>query len=193
MDIKTLRTENKTLVLEIGPNQKPQAQFVPEYKDAKIITLDIDAEQKPDIVCDAGQLPGELDGLLDGVFASHVLEHFSYWQTVQVLKGWIKTLKPGGALHVAVPSWEWSAREVLAENPSPALYAHTFAGQINEHDAHLSMFTMRRLRALFEQCGLSVTRARTGIYHLVAADGQLHEAEQHYICGVKGAPPLEKE
>jgi len=45
-------------VLEIGANVKPQAQLI--WKDAKVLTLDIDPNMKPDIVADAGNMPAEL-------------------------------------------------------------------------------------------------------------------------------------
>ena len=195
MDISKLREPGKLLVLEIGANVKPQAQYIPEYSDgkARVITLDVDPEMHPDVIGDAANLAECIEGKVDGVFASHVLEHFSYWQSMSVLKGWIDALEDGGMLHVLVPSWEWAAREILSENPSPALYGHSFAGQVNRWDVHLAMFTMRRLRAMFEQLGLSVIRARTGEYHLIAGDGKPYAAEQHYICGVKGVPKLSKE
>jgi predicted SAM-dependent methyltransferase len=184
MDTKT--------VLEIGANAKPQAQYVPMFEGAKILTLDIDRKQNPDIVGNAADLPKKLKGTLDGIFASHVLEHFSYLMTEKVLRHWVDYIKDGGTLHVVVPSWEWAAREVLSENPSPALFGHCFAGNVNEWDVHLCMFTMRNLRRLFEKVGLSVIIARTGVYHIRYGDKEF-EAEQHYICGVKGTPPLEKQ
>lgn len=178
------------LVLEIGANAKPQAQYVPQFKDAKVVTLDIDVLQNPDIVGDAADMPPELYGKLDGLFASHVLEHFSYWNTDKVLDGWIRCLKDGGELHILVPSWEWTAREVLSEKPSPALYANSFAGQVNQWDVHLNMFTMRKLRQLFEKHGISTHTARTGKYHVRVGDMGEFEAMQHYVAGVKGEPQL---
>ncbi len=191
MDDKTFETEpGQKLVLEIGANQKPQAQFIEEWKGAKILTLDVDKEQKPDIVADAADMPPELYGKLDGLLASHVLEHFSYWSTNKVLAGWVKCLKEGGELHILVPSLEWAARQVLSENPSPAIYAQLYAGQVNQWDVHLTGFTMRKLRQLFEKEGLAVHTARTGIYHLNVSTLGVFPAEQHYIVGVKGQPEL---
>ncbi|HEY6022120.1 MAG TPA: hypothetical protein VIY48_20300 [Candidatus Paceibacterota bacterium] len=193
---KILHTEpGQKLVLEIGANVKPQARFVEEWKeekDAKVITLDVDEKQKPDIVGDAAEMPPELYGKLDGLLASHVLEHFSYWKTNEVLAGWIRCLKEGGELHILVPSLEWAAREVLSERPSPAVYAQLYAGQVNQWDVHLTGFTMRKLRALFEQSGISVHTARTGVYHLRVGNLGEFEALQHYIAGVKGAPVVSK-
>lgn len=185
-------------IVEIGANIKPQAHVIPYWKEARVLTVDIDPKQNPDIVADASNLymalPEELRGKLDGVFASHVLEHFSYWDTERVLTNWKDCLREGGELHVVVPSWEWAAREVLSEKPSPALLGHSFAGQVNTWDVHLCMFTMRNLRRIFEKIGLSVIRARTGEYSLaIGHPDNIHKAEQHYIVGVNGTPELKKE
>lgn len=179
------------IVLEIGGNQKPQAQFVPMFEGKKILQLDIDANQKPDIVGDAAKLPENLQNLY-GIFASHVLEHFSYWDTEKILRHWESRLQDGGSLHIVVPSWEWEAREVLSENPSPVVFGHSFAGNVNQWDVHKCMFTMRNLRRLFEKVGLNVVIAKTGVYH-VHYDGKDYPADQHYVCGIKGNVSLQKQ
>jgi predicted SAM-dependent methyltransferase len=179
-------------ILEIGGYPKPQAQLMPFWEGAEFLQLNIDPEAKPDILADAENIPPEYHEQFDGVFASHVLEHFSYWNSEKVLAGWVDCLKVGGELHVVVPSWEWTARQVLSENPSPATYGHSFAGHVNPWDVHLAMFTMRRLRHIFEKIGLSVTNARTGPYQIHFL-GKVYEAEQHWIAGVKGKPELKPE
>lgn len=177
-------------VLEIGGNVKPQAHII--FPDAEIVTLDIDASLNPNIVADAGDLPEDLNGQFDAVFASHVLEHFSYWKEKDVLKGWIRCLKSGGEIHVVVPSAEWAAREVLSEHPSPALHGHMLAGQVNGWDVHLNIFTMRKIRSLFERVGLTVFRAKTGEYS-INISGTEYKAVQHYVAGKLGLPELRKE
>lgn len=184
--------EGQKLVAEIGANAKPQAQFVPSFAGAKLITLDIDVNQKPDVVADAAAMPEELYGQLDGLLASHVLEHFPYRQTVSVLEGWVKCLKDGGELHILVPSLEWAAREVLSENPSPAVYAQLYAGQVTQWDVHYTGFTMRKLRQIMEMVGINVHTATTGVYHLRVGTLGEFEAHQHYVAGVKGTPQLRK-
>lgn len=178
MDIR--RDPDKKLVLEIGPNIKPQAHLAIE--NAKVYTMDIDKQLKPDIVMDAGKI--NFDQKFDAVFASHVLEHFPYWDTLRVLTAWKKALVVGGELHIVVPSWEWSAREALSDKPAKALFAHTFAGCVNEWDVHKAMFTMRYLRMLFDKIELDTIYARTGKYRLIA-NGEEVEAEQHYVIGVR--------
>ena len=189
MDWKTLlKTEpGQKLVLEVGANVKPQAGYIQGWEGAKVLTLDVDEKQKPDILGDAANMPSQLLSRLDGLLASHVLEHFSYWKTETVLTGWIKCLKVGGELHIVVPSLEWAAREVLSERPSPAVYAQLFAGQVNEWDVHLTGFTMRKLRHIMEKVGIAVDTANTGIYHVRVGDRE-YEAMQHYVAGTKGEP-----
>lgn len=179
-------------ILEIGGYPNPQAHLMPFWEGAEVLHLNIDPESGADIIADAAEIPEEYHGQFDGVFASHVLEHFSYWNSKKVLAGWAACLKDGGQLHVVVPSWEWTARQVLSETPSPATYGHSFAGHVNPWDVHYAMFTMRRLRQLFEKIGLSVTNARTGKYQIHFL-GNLYDAEQHWICGVKGNPGLKSE
>ena len=170
-------------VLEIGANVKPQAHLIPEFQGVEIVTLDVNPQWKPDILADASEIPEELYGQFIGVFASHVLEHFSFWTTTAILKMWVRCLVPGGSLHIVVPSLEWAARQILEEEkPSPALLPHLYAGQTNQWDLHYSGFTMRRLRVEFERAGLEVYRAKTGPYTIVVL-GTEHQAEQHYIAG----------
>lgn len=189
MDTKFKTEPGQKLILEIGANEKAQAGFI--WQGAKILTLDVDEKQKPDILADAANMPSNLKLRFDGILASHVLEHFSYWKTEEILKGWIDCLKVGGELHILVPSLEWAAREVLSERPSPAVYAQLFAGQVNQWDVHLTGFTMRKLRHLMESVGLKVHTARTGIYHVrVAGWENEFEALQHYVAGVKGDPEI---
>lgn len=185
--------DGQKLVLEIGANLKPQAQFVDQWQGAKFLTLDVDEQMKPDILADAEDMPPELYDKLDGLLASHVLEHFSYWKTDKVLDGWIRCLKEGAELHILVPSLEWAAREVLSENPSPAVYAQLFAGQVNQWDVHLTGFTMRKLRQLMQKHGINVNVARTGIYHVRVGTMGEFEAMQHYVAGVKGTTNLRAE
>ena len=48
--------DTNTVILEIGANTKAQAHMIPEYKDVKIVTLDIDPTANPDILRDDAPL-----------------------------------------------------------------------------------------------------------------------------------------
>jgi len=171
-------------VLGIGEGPKPQAAEL--FKDAEVLTLDIDPRYNPTYLHDASIVPYDFiaDGEFDVVFASHILEHITFWKEQEVLNEWARIVRPGGEVHIAVPSWEWVARNVLAEKPSIGLKHLAFASQQTPWEVHLNMFTMRQLRALFEKAGLGVYWARTGPL-VINVGGQLVEVEQHYVAGRK--------
>jgi SAM-dependent methyltransferase len=172
-------------VLEIGGGPKPQAHLIPGFEEAEIIYLDVYPEaENLDIIADATFPLPFANGSLDGVFASHILEHITYWREQSTIQEWARVLKEGGSLHILVPSWEWVAREVLSEKPSRGLKPLAFAGQTTPWDVHLNMFTLRQLRALMDRAGLAVTRAITGPLDIMAA-GVRVTVEEHYVAGTK--------
>ena len=157
----------------------PKAHLV--WKGAEIVTMDADPQYEPDILCDAGQLDG-MEDCYDVVFASHVLEHFGWYRIKDVLKGWVKLLKPGGALYVVVPSLEWVCAN-CEERPFE-VQPHLCAGQENEWQVHKCMFTKPLLYSHFVGVGLKVTALETRHYPFLCL-GKLVEAEEHHICGIK--------
>lgn len=181
----------KLRVLEIGGEPKPQAHFNEAWKDAEILHLNshedfgVDWEtKKPDILCDAADIPEEHWETFDAVFASHVLEHFHWALGNSIIAHWAQLLKPGGELHIVVPSLEWAARGILSEKMPLSVLAHLYAGQLDEYDIHKTGFTMLLLRMYFAEAGLQVTFAQTLPYGIKVL-GQAMTAEQHYIIGTK--------
>lgn len=61
---------------------------------------------EPDVVADVTQtLPFE-DGYADQVHAYHLLEHLDRWKVQDILKEWIRVLKPGGLLVLEMPCFD---------------------------------------------------------------------------------------
>ena len=181
---KTIETPVKLRVLEIGAGPKPQAKKL--LPDTFIETMDIDPQYKPTYLHDAATIPQELYGKFDLVFASHVLEHFPWYETHNVLVEWRKALRVGGELHVLVPSLEWAAEQILSGHPSKAINGHLYAGSQTQWDVHKAGFTLPILRAHFEHARLAVAMAESGPYP-IAIMGEVMRAEQHYIIGRKGS------
>lgn len=88
------------------------------------------------------------DDTVDEIRASHVLEHFGHHQVAAVLKDWIRALKKGGRIRIAVPDFEKIAAGYLGGkeglNPEHVVYG----GQVDPHDYHKSMFTRAKLGKL---------------------------------------------
>lgn len=118
--------KKKGLLLDIG-----SGEYGPHFQDYDIVRLDNDPAAEPDILADAKQLP--IDDLsFDYVYASHVLEHFSFKWVKNVLKEWIRVLKIGGELQITVPNLEWAAERILKGKDGKE--------QLSSYDSERSMF-----------------------------------------------------
>ena len=99
------------------------------------------------------------DGSVDEVRASHVLEHFSHRQTLDVLKDWIRVLKPGGRLRVAVPDFRWCVERFARGEPTDhPIERYIMGAHVDDDDRHGSLFTERKLRRAMYYCGLTRLR-----------------------------------
>lgn len=156
--------------LEIGPGNEMMLGFE---------TLNIVGGTNVDYVFDAAKtLPFE-DNTFDLIYASHILEHIPWYKTEEVLKEWVRILKPEGQLEAWVPDSlkicetlfkaELESVNLIDKdgwykfNPrkDPCLWA---AGRIfsygdgtgnpNHPNWHRAIFTPRYLKELFKYVGL---------------------------------------
>lgn len=97
------------------------------------------------------------DACADEIRASHVLEHFSHRVTMDVLKEWVRVLKPGGILKIAVPDMEVIAHTVAQGIPINA-EGYLMGGHIDGDDQHGAVFTRAKLCAMFAELGLERVR-----------------------------------
>lgn len=95
------------------------------------------------------------DGSADSLYASHVLEHFGNREVDKVLQDWVRVLKAGGRIKLAVPDCDYVARKLLARNPDgEPLGSYLMGGQTDPNDFHRSIFNEERLRDMMERAGL---------------------------------------
>lgn len=80
--------------LEIGPG----ASRIPGFE-----TLNIVPGPNVDHIGDAAKALPFPDGTFALIYASHILEHIPWYQTVDALREWRRILAPGGVLEVWVP------------------------------------------------------------------------------------------
>ena len=157
-------------MLELGPGPEQ----IPGFE-----TLDIVNGKHVDYVYDAAKrLPFD-DNTFDLIYASHVLEHIPWYQTVDVLTQWVRILKPGGHLEVWVPDglkickalvdYELHAENYIDkdgwyqfnEEKDPCKWAagriYTYGdGSANPDSSnwHRALFTPRYLKLALEKVGL---------------------------------------
>lgn len=90
------------------------------------------------------------DNSVDEVRASHILEHFPRGQVEAVVKEWVRVLKPGGYLKIAVPNFDW----ILAHRDDPMWQGYLFGGQVDGNDFHHVAFDKDLLHRLLSAAGL---------------------------------------
>lgn len=92
------------------------------------------------------------DNSVDEIRASHILEHFPQALTQSVLRDWVRVLKPGGRIRIAVPDFNKIAGELRGDLKR---FTYLMGGQTDENDYHKSVWTTEKLLEQMEVAGLS--------------------------------------
>jgi hypothetical protein len=79
------------------------------------------------------------DNSVDEIRASHILEHFSYHDTVKVLENWLSKLKPGGIIKLSVPDFKKICDQYQKQHDSP-INGYVMGGQVDQDDFHRAIF-----------------------------------------------------
>lgn len=147
------------------------------------LRLDIDPAARPDIVASMTDMPAAPDGSVDAVWSSHNLEHLDPHEVPQALREFLRVLRPGGYLLLAVPDIQTVAKLVAEDRVDEPLY-QSGVGPIypldvlygfgpalaagNRFMAHRTGFTPRMLGALLQEAGFEPAAIwrRTEAYEL---------------------------
>lgn len=106
-------TTKYPIKLNLGSGNSPLSDYV---------NVDLAPERggvTPDLVCDIKQLTAFNNDTVDEILSIHVVEHFWRWEVVDILKEWVRVLKPGGKLILETPNLI-SACEELLKDPTIA-------------------------------------------------------------------------
>lgn len=106
---------------------------------------------------DGADLSSIPDNSLREIRASHVLEHFPWRATKDVLREWFRALEPGGLVKIAVPDWEYITtrvgKEKQADGLKDPLQHYVYGSQLNERDFHFALFTRESLVGMLHDTG----------------------------------------
>lgn len=133
------------------------------------------SEIKPDVEADIRALPYP-DNHADEIHAIHVIEHFFRWEVEDVLKEWVRVLKPGGKLILELPCLSKILphfKDNLAINHMTlwALYGdptHTDPSMV-----HKWCYSGHMMRELMEGAGLQNIIIKDPVYHVKERDMRL--------------------
>lgn len=106
------------------------------------------------------------DNYFDKARAADVLEHFSYRDTVRVLKEWYRILKPGGVIYIQCPDAKLLATRWLAGEFSDMDASYWICGGHNDgvfakndetwrYNAHYTLLSPQSLEKYIKEAGFS--------------------------------------
>jgi len=161
-------------------------KILPGYVNVDVV--EARAGKRPDVICDLHDLVPFADATADEILSVHVVEHFWRWEIRDVLREWMRVLKPGGRMIVECPNLLSACRTFL-ENPEQ--YARedqngqrtmwVFYGDPQWKDPlmiHRWGYTPESLAALLREVGLRDVRQEP-------AQFKLREPRDMRIVGVK--------
>ena len=95
----------------------------------------------------------DFDGSIDEIRSSHVLEHYSHREVGAVVSDWVRAVKPGGLVRIAVPDLAHIAQGYLDRQPGP-WQGYLMGGHVDEHDVHKAAFDRANLESIMREAGL---------------------------------------
>ena len=104
----------------------------------------------------------------DEIRTVQVLEHVPMKDTARVLRHWYETLRPGGLLHLDVPDFEETARQLLAQPDEPSrdwYYRLIYGSQKNDYAYHRNGFSPARVERLLRAAGFERMRHLPNTLH----------------------------
>lgn len=101
------------------------------------------------------------DGVVEVIYACHVLEHFGRKEYMSVLREWRRVLQPGGILRLAVPDYRACAELYLSGRLKRGLEdvrGLMVGGQRDQYDYHGMVFDKPDLSHALQEAGFSSVR-----------------------------------
>jgi len=109
-----------------------------------------------DELIDASDLHKFSTNSVDEIYASHVLDHLSRNNTLDLaLHEWYRVLKPGGILRVAVSDFEMVSKMYNEGLDLERLWGHIVGGHKSDYDKHGCVFDFALLKKYLEKHGFT--------------------------------------
>lgn len=118
------------------------------------INCDLYNNKKADMTFDCAVIPFD-DNSVDEILAYHIVEHWDFLKSQEVLKEWYRALRPDGKLHVETPDLLGLCHAFIEadEQKRISLYSTFFSVPWWPGQGHYFLFTETQLRWTLEKTG----------------------------------------
>lgn len=172
----------------------------PKYVEG-MVNVDGNIFRKKDLWLDVNLGLPFRGGSIRGIYASHVMEHFSIEVVRKLFREFYRVIKPGGTLRIVVPSLEYAVHAFTAEDVSGLPeWPHKFSsvgGRFNNfllcENQHLSMFDWSFMKELLSEAGFAaITRGEPYVSQCFTREQLQFESDPSllekslYVEAVKG-------
>ena len=115
-----------------------------------------DGGTQPDIIGDFREMAFVQGTVIDEIYMSHLLEHFSYAEAETIVKRLADWLCPNGILWLAVPDFTLLSQAFNAGCDNFYVRGLLYGGVGKEHHAHKSGWSRKLLSEIVQAAGLRV-------------------------------------
>jgi len=119
------------------------------------VNVDIRYLPNVDVVDNAAFLRKFRNENITGIYACHILEHFSRWDVDAVLKRWFDLLQPNGTLTISVPDFEAIASHYTKHQNIEKLLGLIYGGQDFPENQHHCCWDFVSLKKVLKSIGFS--------------------------------------
>lgn|SRR5690554_5798538 len=125
-----------------------------ECNDPRFVNVDMRGFGHVHVISRGIDLKEFPDEFADMVYGCHVLEHISFRETVRVLRGWRRVLRPGGVARLSVPDFDKIVDRYLASGRDlltvirPLMGGQTYPGNF-----HCAVFNWSSLQGAMVEAG----------------------------------------
>lgn len=144
----------KGMKIDLGSGNPDQGEAQPEG----YVLNDVEPHQNIDLVCNIKDIDQFIpEGCCAEIRMSHVFEHFTKQEGIDLLKMFHKLLQEKGRLLIIVPNFRWHC-ELLRSGQDEMAVHYCFGGQLDEFDIHKTAFTPKILQKRLEENGFKVEK-----------------------------------
>jgi SAM-dependent methyltransferase len=185
-DIAEPGSETRTkLLVNLGAGPKGSTWMPGMFKDWRELRVDVDPRVEPDIVAEITDLSSIETGSVDGVWASHCIEHLYLFEVRKALGEAHRILADDGFFCMIVPDLQLLAEFITKDKLHDVIYESP-AGPVTAHDVLFGYgpYLQRGISSMAHKCGFTPTLLLNKLQEVPFAEIVLRRRANHELAAV---------